>query len=1132
MSLLCSLSWSFSPFPAQPAALKALNDSIYNIGFFHCLMVRNIFLDSSCITLYALLALVSPLILYSPPSLSPLSRSSVLSTLAQTLAASDSYSEFIRTNAAIFLKSSLRAVWTRGNNVSARDASLGPAATELRAQERAAVKTTLLSRIFAEPSQKVLAQLMDMVNRISVIDFPRDWHDLFPTLFNAIAAAEATLASEPAKAMEIGYPAFFVLGEVMESRKPVYKPNVASLLETHLPTLYSSWHAFTSRLITASDALQSPSGAAPGTLEHVTALVRVVRHATRALSLSAVECSEHVCCSPLGMELFPAIANTMTAMTRLQAIIPPGHATRELRTDLSNLRSDAALLVCRTQHENAMAFAPYLEPFLRIFHALVEQRAAVRTQRMQQLAQALSQAGATGSYRDVFDEDDDDDEGVGAQKGNDGCAMQAFNFFCSVLNSGMYRGSRIAASRAADGGIGFDEAAAARAQGVLHAFFTDEMVSSMSRMITLSYLPWTKHDLTQWSTNPEEFFCEYRYRRADSDERSAAAQLLTTFTDTQPALVASVINALLAETAAAEAAAGGAAVGLSPSGEAPATTEVYMTRLRKDAALMAMGKTVFEVQEFVDRTALISHITTVVQDVFAAVGGADAAAASQVLTLAISPGAMMSVYRSVWVASELTEAIPASDLPGLLAMITTVLRVPDMFTALSATLSLTTCVNSQLFAEIVTEFTSPQGSGPSFMEVCFHSLLSVCSRCSSHDAQTDVLTAVSQIVTAVGPAVAPGVPALLEAFPKLWAAAPAESVLRLRVISTVKDLVDSLGGASEGLHFFVLEVLGSCLNPQSPGYEINLEEAMFLWHAVLQNAVHPSQQLFDLFPRWLEHYAEFEENFETGAGVLESYLALFDNILDKFAEPLSQVIGSLFERLQEDALNMLSNVLVFASQRFPAEITRALPQTLRGMLEALGNYSVLGLDADGVFGSQVLIKFTSVFCHLIIRAPSELASFLSSVPVPEALAASAAAAGSGAGWLGALVNITLSLANDVDPGYPQRVAAMALATAMTFPGAGVTARIGDIVAFGAQVVAESGGEDELIDASGIEGVQEQEKTESYRLQLYMVQDTVNQTKLKEFIVNSLNLAAQAHGTGVVQQAVGCLDRHVVAPLGI
>jgi len=694
---------------------------------------------------------------------------------------------------------------------------------------------------------------------------------------------------------------------------------------------------------------------------------------------------------------------------------------------------------------------------------------------------------------------------------------------------------------------------------VLRTFFSDATVTSLCQVIITSYLPWTQLDLTDWATDAESFFGDYRYRRSDSDERAAALALLHHFGTSHGEIVGNLLMSGLGQAAADEEATGGPTAGLVPSSSAPGTVveanvtaEQYIARFRKDALLHAVGTCVFDVKESFNASALYQHVTDTAQRVLAAVGcaglesgganiagntgaigsgnGTDGPQAA--LSITTAPSAVLALYRCVWVAGELTEVIPQEQLPQLVALSFALLQVPDLFLALSSSLSLRVFVDCALFdAAGYAAAALPSGDSP--MTASFQLILSLCQRCGNADSVTHLLGIVTKTVEAVGSHVSQAVPMLVDALPKLWAAGATESTLKARVVDTLSHLTVALGARSQDLHGIMLDVLSACLDPNSPDHTALFEQGLELWQNVLAHATAPSQQLLQVFSHWVTYYSEYEDYFDEAVTLFESHILLFgDTLFVTYGPALCGVVQSLLARVNDSSLNILSSVLGFVAQVCPlaflSSFAPCLPELLHALLTYIStaNNPAAGDGDSAALPVSVLYKYANTLGQLLLRCPTELTAALAAAPpVP------VEAAAQGLGWLDVIVAALLTLQDEFPAGYPRRVRAMALAAALALPGQScIMARAGDILSACAEEVAEQSQEDEVYDGSALAQTPLEQQTEEFRIERATATDAVNQVTLRDYVVQALEKSAQVWGGEAVNAALGALDPMVIAPL--
>ena len=96
-----------------------------------------------------------------------------------------------------------------------------------------------------------------------------------------------------------------------------------------------------------------------------------------------------------------------------------------------------------------------------------------------------------------------------------------------------------------------------------------------------------------------------------------------------------------------------------------------------------------------------------------------------------------------------------------------------------------------------------------YLSNCTSFLFSLLHGVREVDTKMKVLNIISLLMERVGPGIQPHVPTLLQALPALWEESGGHncSMLRSIIISTLTNITKGLGGASEGLHDFILPVI-------------------------------------------------------------------------------------------------------------------------------------------------------------------------------------------------------------------------------------------------------------------------------------------------------------------------------------
>jgi hypothetical protein len=88
--------------------------------------------------------------------------------------------------------------------------------------------------------------------------------------------------------------------------------------------------------------------------------------------------------------------------------------------------------------------------------------------------------------------------------------------------------------------------------------------------------------------------------------------------------------------------------------------------------------------------------------------------------------------------------------------------------------------------------------------------------------------------------------------PPLWENCQDQNLLRTSILITLTFLVKALKADSYQLQSFLVPVLQFCtVDTQNPDRSYLVEQALELWHSVLQYSTRMTPELLALFPHWL-----------------------------------------------------------------------------------------------------------------------------------------------------------------------------------------------------------------------------------------------------------------------------------------
>lgn len=165
--------------------------------------------------------------------------------------------------------------------------------------------------------------------------------------------------------------------------------------------------------------------------------------------------------------------------------------------------------------------------------------------------------------------------------------------------------------------------------------------------------------------------------------------------------------------------------------------------------------------------------------------------------------------------------------------------------------------------------------------------------------------------------VLPAAPTIFKYLPALWDSCEDQNLLRTSILITLTFIVKALKSDSKQLHGFLVPVLSFCTSdPLTADRAYLVEQALELWHVMMQSAPVMTPELMSLFPSWLALQSSSLEHFEVSLSILESYVLLGrSELMNVHAANISQMVHSCAERVNESGLAlMVGRPLTFSAQ--------------------------------------------------------------------------------------------------------------------------------------------------------------------------------------------------------------------------
>ncbi|CAK7562935.1 MAG: hypothetical protein SEPTF4163_000791 [Sporothrix epigloea] len=140
---------------------------------------------------------------------------------------------------------------------------------------------------------------------------------------------------------------------------------------------------------------------------------------------------------------------------------------------------------------------------------------------------------------------------------------------------------------------------------------------------------------------------------------------------------------------------------------------------------------------------------------------------------------------------------------------------------------------------------------------------------------------------------------VVNALPGIWESAPPDTfMIKQAVLTIMSTLIMALGAASQKYHGPILPLIADAMNPASPVHQFLFEEAIELWHSIMNQSSPPlAPELVELSPLAL-HVLDYDsQQVQSALDIAGSYIILApESILsDGFRRPTLQAFAGVME---------------------------------------------------------------------------------------------------------------------------------------------------------------------------------------------------------------------------------------------
>ncbi|XP_043263596.1 importin-11 isoform X1 [Colletes gigas] len=405
-----------------------------------------------------------------------------------------------------------------------------------------------------------------------------------------------------------------------------------------------------------------------------------------------------------------------------------------------------------------------------------------------------------------------------------------------------------------------------RAHQLKQKFFTPEMLTEICSRLVTHYFLLTPSDLELWDTDPENFFVDDGGESWKYSLRPCTVSVFLAFFHQFKEVCASVL------------------VELMQRHHQPVDPNNLHAILLKDAVYNAVGLAAFDLYDEVNFDQWFS--TTLKEE------------------LKIRSNNYRIIRRRVcWLIGRWTSVKLSAELrPELYELMVEVLSPDeDLGVRLAASDALKLAIDDFQF--------NPEEFSP-YLESAFSLLFSLLKEVKECDTKVHVLYVLSFMIERTGSEINPYVGVLSSYLPTLWQQSEEYNLLRCAIITTLIHLEKALGPGSVILEPLIVGVVAFSCDVNQDDHVYLLEDGLWLWLALLQNAPVATPAIMDLARNMPALLEQSTEHLTLCLYVVQAYIILNpQEFLSQRGAVIVETLRSIMGDLRVDGL--LLTLVVF-----------------------------------------------------------------------------------------------------------------------------------------------------------------------------------------------------------------------------
>ncbi|XP_063695731.1 importin-11 [Culicoides brevitarsis] len=248
-------------------------------------------------------------------------------------------------------------------------------------------------------------------------------------------------------------------------------------------------------------------------------------------------------------------------------------------------------------------------------------------------------------------------------------------------------------------------------------------------------------------------------------------------------------------------------------------------------------------------------------------------------------------------------------------------------------------VTSQTLKNILDDFEFTPEQFLPYLEVIFVRLYNLLQNVDECETKMNILKTMSFIIQKMSFSIKGHANQLVEYLPILWEQSQDNYMQKTVIVSTMRDIIQALGGIPETLLNFIYDILQHSTNVEDDMHVYMIDEGLELWLKTIQHCKVPNENLVKLTSNLIPIIESSSTYLRTCLHIVQAYILLIpEYFITNFGPPLVNKLMELQQDMRSEGIIMIHSmyiVMLKTDANLAVQVLRpALIEVFKGVYQA------------------------------------------------------------------------------------------------------------------------------------------------------------------------------------------------------